>query len=228
MPRVKRNIIIAFLAGIFFAANVSAQENNDATTATEVVPYYPYIIEGGGELIYPLGNYALDSNFGGVFFAHLSVQTKVYKRLNAGLEFQINQISEVSSQPFPIATATPHIYFYNPGLKISYNSSEINLWYFSGSLVAGPSILYFTNIPGLNHGVESKSYFVSTRISEALKVNDELRVGLEISLLLEGYAFHPIDVNLGVNDPPSETSASSLFFGWGFNVTYFLGKAKHE
>jgi len=113
-------------------------------------------------------------------------------------------------------------------LKLAYYSAQNKDWFFSGSIAAGPSILFFTNVPDPvpPQGESKHAIFVCPRICESLRVNDELRIGLEMSYTYESYAFDPTYVNLQQTYPSSQTKGASTFLGWGFNLIYFIGKPK--
>ena len=63
-------ISILFFTGLICSVDVFAQSDQIAPSVNILQPFYPYSVEVGGGLIYPLGNKALESNFGGVYSVH--------------------------------------------------------------------------------------------------------------------------------------------------------------
>lgn len=203
--------------------------NDQMATNVPVRAYCPYSVEASGELIYPIGNFALRNNFGGVYSVHLSCQHSIAKGLYGGFEFQNHQLSEVTPVTFRVAIATTNQFFYNAGLKVSYYSSEQNDWFFTASVVGGESWMVFNSVKGIPEpkgGFNKQAIFFSPRICESLRVNDELRIGLEVSYYYVGYAFDPNYVGITQTYSSSQTSGATMFWGWGFSINYFLGKPK--
>ena len=190
--------------------------------------YSPFSLESGGELWYPLKNYALKNNFGGVYSFHLSLQHVLYKRLYGGLELQDNEISQVSPEAIQIAILKTNLFFYSVGAKLSYYSSQNNDWLFSFSLVAGQSWLFYTKVsdsaakpPG---GFKKQALFFCPRICESLRVNSHLKIGVELTYTLYNYTFNPQYIGIMQSYTKQQTSGTTTLFGWGFSITYFLGK----
>lgn len=220
-------------AVVLFSVPAFAQEpGNDhdqmnGSSAPEA--YAPFSLEAGGELWYPLTNYALKNNLGGVYALHFSVQHTLYKRLYGGLEIQNNQISQVTSVSFPIATATANLFFYNLGAKVSYYSSQSNDFFFSFSLVAGESWMMYNKVQGIAAppgGFKKQAVFLCPRICESYKVNPQLRVGAEITYSYYSYTFDPTYIGITTQYSQSQTKGPSTFFAWGFSINYFMGKPK--
>ena len=144
-----------------------------------------------------------------------------------GFELQNSEISEVTPVTYRIAVSTTNMFFYNAGLKLAYYGSELNTWFFSGSLVVGKSLMLFNHVSGIptpSGGFKKEATFFCPRVSESLKVNDELRIGLEITFTYVAYKFDPLYINLTTQTYPP--GGPCTFLGWGFNLNYFIGKPK--
>jgi hypothetical protein len=231
--RKKARKLITLSAALIFAANAFGQAStgNDQMATAPVYTFYPYIPELGGELIYPLSNYALRDNFGGVYSVHASFQGKLINRLYAGVELQDNQISVATPVTFRVAIATTNIFFNDAGAKLAYYSSETNTWQFSCSVVVGESWLSFTKMPDSLKappgGFGKQAVFFSGRVFEGYKVNDELRIGLEVTYTMYNYTFDPAYVGIATEYTNAQKSGTTSFIGWGFALHYLLGKPQH-
>lgn len=233
-PGIKKLRMSTILfAMVLFSVTALAQEpgndNDQMRGPTTPQRYAPFSLEAAGELWYPAANYALKDNFGGVYSWHASVQCDLFKNLYGGLEFQNNEISQSTPVTFRIATATANEFFYNLGAKVSYYSSQSADWFFSASVVAGESWMLINKVQGIPEppgGFKSQAFFLSPRISESLRVNDQLRIGLELTYNYYNYTFDPTSLGITKQYSGSQTSGNTTLIGWGFNITYFLGKSK--
>lgn len=223
---------VLLFALVVFTYGAKAQ-GNDQMSATAPVgqPYHPVSIEGGGELWYPLSNYALRMNFGGVYSFHLSPNFMLAKHIYAGIEGQYNQLSAASPEAIKVALNLTNIFYYGVGAKLSYYSSETGDWFFSPSLTVGETWLSFNHLPAgfvaPPGGLKGQAVFISPRVCEGLRVNDELHISLEITYTYYNYSFDPTYVGITTTQyPSSQTSAKTQMLGWGFSITYYLGKPK--
>ena len=220
------------IIGVVSYFSCFSQNNDQMSSQTPVKVYFPISLEAGGDLWYPITSFALKNNFGGVYFAHAAIQHQIYKGLYAGLELQNGQISEVTPQTYRIAIATTNLFAYNAGLKVSYYSDESGDWFFSASITAGGSWLAYNKLPANGPMTEAqlskKVFFLNPCIRESLKVNDELRIGLEIMYSYYPYNFSPYNVGITQTYSDSQLSGPMTYLAWGFNLTYFLGRAKAQ
>lgn len=218
------------LLGILYLNTVTGQTSEEsATTFVSANYHYPYSVEGGGELTYPLSNFAYKDNFGGVYSLHASFQRQLVGGLYVGLEIQDNQTSEVTPITFRVAVATTNIFFYNAGLKISYYSSQAGNWLFCGSVTAGESFVEFTKVPVAPPpgGYGKQAFFFTPRICESYRVNEELFIGLEVSYSMYGYVFDPNYVGVTKSYSGNQVGGNTSFLNWGFGIHYFIGKPKN-
>jgi len=234
IARNKVRKFVSLVAAVMLTVSVFGQ----ATTGGDQMPssgpvytFFPYVPELGGELIYPLSNYALRDNFGGVYSVHGSFQRLLVNRLYAGIEVQDNQISVATPVTFRVAIATTNIFFNDVGAKLAYYSSEASTWQFSCSVTVGESWLTFTKMPDTLKappgGFGKQAIFFCGRIFEGYKVNDELRIGLEVTYSYYNYTFDPAYVGVSTEYSSAQKSGGTSFIGWGFGLHYFLGKPQH-
>lgn len=220
-------------AGVLFSMSALGQEpgndNDQMQGPTAPQMYAPFSLEAAGGLWYPATNYALKDNFGGVYSLHISAQYDLFKNLYGGLEFQNNEISQSTPVTFRIATATANQFFYNVGAKLSFYSSQSADWFFSFSIVAGESWMLTNKVQGIPEppgGFKSQAVFFSPRVSESIKVNPQLRVGLEVSYNYYNYIFNPTSLGITRQYSGAQTTGNTTLIGWGFSANYFLGKSK--
>jgi hypothetical protein len=231
--RKKVQKFISLAAALMLVGFTFGQSNStDQMSTAPVYTFYPYMPEIGGELIYPLSNYALRDNFGGVYSVHGSFQFKLINRLYLGLEVQDNQISVATPVTFRVAIATTNMFFYNLGAKLAYSSSQSNNLIFSCSLTAGESWIEFNRMPAnapppSAHGYGKNGIFFSPRVFEGYKVNDQLIIGVEITYTYVNYTFNPEYVGITTQYTNAQQSGATSFIGWGFGLQYLLGKAEH-
>src|ERR1700722_9175027 len=215
---------ITLLAALMLAGFAFGQGNStDQMAAGPVYTFYPYMPEIGGELIYPLSNYALRDNFGGVYSVHASFQGKIINRFYLGIEVQDNQISVATPVTFRVAIATTNMFFYDLGAKLSYSSSQSNNLIFSCSLTAGESWIEFNRMPPNSpppsaHGYGKNGIFFSPRVFEGYKVNDQLIIGVEITYTNVNYIFNPEYVGIPTQYTNAQQSGTTSFIGWGFGL----------
>lgn|GEM_PF-1394395 len=230
---------ILLCVALCMAINVVAQDNDDempdepktqSTPASTVKVYYPFTMEAGGELCFPIENYALRDNFNGVYSWHVSGQFMLFKHFEGGLEFQNQQLSTGSSDSRVVYIIPTNEFFYNLGLKLSYHSSESGQWLFNPSFVVGKTWIVFDNAqpsPRPPGGYKQQAFFITPRISEGIRVDDALRIGASLDYTFVNYAFSPTYVGITSTQYNSQqTIKPTQFLSWGFYAIYFLGKPK--
>jgi len=225
-------LLFAFMG---MALTAIAQDNDDMPETTpsqkeSTIPiYHPLSIEAAGELCYPLTNYALRDNFGGVYSYHASIQGMLFKHFEGGIEFQNQQLSVASPIQLVVSTITTNEFFYDLGAKLSYYSNESNQWFFTASFVVGKTWIVFDNVqnaPRPQGGFKKQVFFLTPRISEGLRVDDNLRIGAEVDYTYFNYAFSPTYVGFTQSYTSEQTIKPTTMFSWGFYAVYLIGKAK--
>jgi hypothetical protein len=230
MGFIKRSsVIVILLWGMLFSSGAFAQGNDQMPTVSTgpAKLYYPYILEAGGELIYPISDYAFKDNFHGVLSFHGSLSRRIAGGFYVGLEGNYNQVSVGAGVPFPVATGTTHIFYYGGGIKLGFYSAQNGDWLFNFAVVAGESFVSYTNAqyPTPTPGTGNEP-FISPRICESYKVNDNLFIGLEVTYTMYTYSFDPMYLGIQTSYTPKQLSGTTGLIGWGFGLHYLVGKAK--
>jgi hypothetical protein len=91
------------------------------------------------------------------------------------------------------------------------------------SLAAGMTYIKFSNVPASPEpkgGFYKEAPFITPNFFVGYRVNNELRIGLEISYLFNFYTFDPHYLGLDkfIDYSPSDLNGISTCFTWGFGV----------
>ncbi len=236
--RLPINISVAyFLATLAIALPALSFGQNNEHNEGQVAPgapsvYYPYLLEGGVELTYPVTPLSFRKNFSGVYGTHASLSQKVYKGLYAGIEIQNSMATEQPSVPFPVATVATNMYAYNGALKLTYCSPENGEFLYSASITGGLSWIKFNSLPyGAPPSPPGEWYgrnvvFYTGRVAAGYKVNDQLCLSIDLAYTAYIYSFDPARIGVLQTYTPSQSAGAVTFFQWGFGVQYLFGKAR--
>jgi hypothetical protein len=234
---IKKGILLFAAIGVAFVACAQDNDDNEPDTRTPtqkestIQAYYPFSLEAGGELCFPIENFALVDNFNGVYSWHVSGQFMLFKHFEGGFEFQNLQLATAASeQARTVYIISTNEFFYNLGVKLSYYSSESSQWFFNPSFVVGQSWIVFDNVlpcPRPPGGYKQQAFFLTPRVSEGIRVDDALRIGASVDYTFVNYAFSPTYVGITSKQYNSQqTIKPSQFLSWGFYATYFFGRPK--
>ena len=173
--------------------------------------FYKGSIEGGGGAIIPVTNKALRTSLAGVYDLHLSGNYVLAPHIFAGLELEDVELGNTAQNVSYNTLMT----MYNVGVKMGYYTYMQRDFLFCYSLSGGPSLILYSNIPTPPPptppgGFKQVSFFVRPDMLAAYRINDELRVGVDISVLLLGYRFDPTYSGIAqyiVYDPSKDINA---------------------
>ena len=187
--------------------------------------FYKGSAEGGGGAIVPITNRALRLSLGGVYDTHLSGEYVMAPHLFVGLELEDVQLGN-TAQDEPYNTLMT---MYNAGIKFGYYSYMQDDIFFCYSLGAGPSMIIYSE--ALIPAPRQISVFIRPDLLAAYRINDELRVGVDISLMLLASRFDPAYVGVAQYLPGSYNPAkdnngitSCVGLGFGFYWAFLEGK----
>jgi hypothetical protein len=191
--------------------------------------FYRGSLQLGGGLVYAITNTALRRTLGGVYFAHASGDYVIAQHIYGGLELENAQFGNTEYG----ANINTLMFFYNVGVKIGYYTFMKNDFLFCYSLSGGPSEIVFFNAPNPapKGGFREKSFFLTPNLLAAYRVNNELRIGLEITYAFLGYRYDP--TLTGVQqylDPydPKWANFPVTYFEWGFGLYYAFKEEAHR
>jgi hypothetical protein len=146
--------------------------------------------------------------------------------LFAGLELENTQLGS----PSVIAAYNTSMFIYNAGLKVGYYTYMQNDFLFCYSISLGPSLIQYTDAPSPapKGGFKQESFFATPNILAAYRVNNELRIGLELSYSFMGYRFDPAYTGISqfIVYSPSNINAITSYVEWGFGVYYAFAEPK--
>jgi hypothetical protein len=233
-----RQRLLLFLIGMgisfsCFSQNDSAAINQPHVLLPTPAPpeeiFYRGSAEGGGGELIPITNRALRLSLNGVYDAHLSVNYVLAPHIYAGLELEDAQLGNA----FVNAPYNTLMTMYNIGAKIGYYSYMQNDFLFCYSISAGPSLIVYSDapIPSPRGGFRVQSFFARPDILAGYRVNDELRVGIDISILMLGYRFDPSTTGItpylpGSYDPSKDNNTLTTCISLGFGLYWAFHESK--
>jgi len=225
------------LIGMFFAFYCFSQTDSldekelPDHTLTAAPPaleedFYKGSAQGGGGLVFPFSNKALRLSLQGVYYVHGSANYVLIPHLYAGLELENVQFGSS-----PVAAYNTNMFIYNVGLKIGYYTYMKNDFLLCYSVSIGPSLIKYTGalISPPKGGFNQQSFFTTPNVFAGYRVNNELRIGFDISYVFMGYRFNPAYIGISQaieNYNPSYANAITSYFAIGFGVYYAFAETK--
>ena len=159
--------------------------------------FYKGSVEGGGGVAVPITNRALRLSLAGVYNLHFSGNYVLAPHIFGGLEFEDTQLgSTEENAAYPTLMS-----IYNAGIKIGYYTYMQQDFLFCYALSAGPSLIVYGQ--ALQPAPRQQSFFVTPNMLASYRVNDELRIGVDFSVLLLTYRFNPAYVGIAQYLPAS-------------------------
>jgi hypothetical protein len=185
---------------------------------------YKGSIQGGGGIVYPVTNKALRLTLNGVYNLHLCANYVFAQHILGGIELENTEFGS-TADVVPYSTTMG---VYNVGLKIGYYTFMQNDFLFCYSLSGGPSLIKYTNAPNPapKGGFRATSFFITPSLLAAYRVNDQLRIGLELTYGFIGYRFDPNYTGLEQFIGPVESSTITTYFEWGFGLYWAFSEVK--
>jgi hypothetical protein len=124
------------------------------------------------------------------------------------------------------------MYIYGIGVKGGYYTYMQKDVLFCYSVSMGPALIkyYYTPDSPPKGGFVQKTFFITPNILAALRVNDELRIGLEISYVVMAYHFDPAYTGINqyvVYNPAKDINALTSCAEFGFGVYWAFDEPKH-
>jgi hypothetical protein len=235
--KIKKQFLV-FCVGIVISFSCLAQDdsinsNNITPTVHIMMPlpapsneiFYKGSVEGGGGAIIPITNAAVRISLGGVYDVHFSGEYTVAPHLFIGLEVEDVQLGN-TVQDAPYNTIMT---MYNVGVKMGYYTYMQNDFLFCYSLSAGPSLIVFSD--ALIPAPRLTSFFITPDFLASYRINDELRVGVDLSYVLVGYKFDPNYVGItsllpGSYNEAKDTRGFTSCIGLGFGLYWAFSEAK--
>ena len=215
---------LAFSTSVFAQDDKDNKEENEAPEQLAPIPppaneiFYQGSLYGGGGIIYPVTNHALGMSLQGVYYLHVSPQYVVAPHLFVGLELENNQLGITGT----ISAYNVNMFTYAAGAKIGYYSYMQRDFFLSAFVSGGMSYIKFSNVPiaAPKGGFYKEAPFFTPGFFVGYRVNDELRIGLELSYIFNLYQFDPNFIGL---ENYRQYSASDIkgittCFAWGFGV----------
>jgi hypothetical protein len=236
--RIKRRLFLLAIGTLIFC-NCFSQE--DTSGAQKSIPshalapapapseeiFYKGSLEGGGGIIYPITNKALCKSLAGVYYLHFSANYVFAPHLFVGLEFEDSQFGNTSS----VAAYNTLMYIYSGGGKFGYYTYMQHDFLFCYSIAFGPSLIKYVGAPdpAPKGGFIQSSFFMTPNVLASYRINDQLRIGLEASVVLTGYRFDPAYTGISqyiVYDPTKDINAVTTYIEWGFGVYWAFSEPK--
>lgn len=238
MKKLEKQYLLLFL-GAVISINCFSQEDStgniimkDHTLMPTPAPpeeiFYKGSVEGGGGAIIPLTNKALRLSLSGVYDIHFSGNYVLAPHIYTGLELEDVQLGNAFvDEPYNTLMT-----MYNAGVKVGYYTYMQNDFLFSYSLGAGPSLILYSDAPNPapKGGFREQSFFARGDMLIGYRVNDELRVGVDISFLLLGYRFDPATTGINqyiIYNPATDTRGLTTSVGLGFGLYWAFAEAKN-
>jgi hypothetical protein len=235
--KIKKHFFL-LLVGTLISLHCSCQEDSTGNiimrdhalmptpAPTEEIFYKGSVEAGAGEII-PITNKALRTSFSGVYDLHLSGNYVIAPHIFAGLELEDAQLGNA----FVNAVYNTQMTLYDVGVKIGYYTYMQNDFLFCYSLSAGPSLIIYSDavIPAPRGGFREQSFFARPEMLAGYRVNDELRVGIDISILLLGYHFNPATTGISEDinyDPSKDINGLTTCVGLGFGIYWAFDESK--
>ena len=199
-----------------------------APPATEET-FYKGSLQAGGGVVYALSNKALRSSLGGDYEGHFSGNFVIAQHLYAGVETEWTQFGNTEYG----ANINTIMILYNAGVKVGYYTYMQNDFLFCYSLSAGPSLIQYSNAytPAPKGGFRETSFFLTPNFLASYRVNNELRIGLEITYTFLSYQFNPVLTGLDqkINGyDPSWASGPTMYIEWGFGLYWAFDEGKRK
>lgn len=191
--------------------------------APPVEIFYQGSVEGGGGAIIPLTNKALRISLGGVYEVHFSGEYVLAPHLFVGIEAEDIQLGN-TAQDAPYNTLMT---MYNIGVKAGYYTYMQNDFFFCYSLSAGPSLITYSSAP--SSAAQQKSFFITPGMFAGYRINDELRVGVDIFCVILGYRFDPAYSGIAqyiIYNPAKDINGLTSCAGLGFGLYWAFREAK--
>jgi len=187
--------------------------------------FYKGSVEGGGGTIIPITNRALRISMGGVYDTHFSGEYVMAPHLFGGLELEDIQLGN-TVQDAPYNTIMT---IYNVGVKLGYYTYMQNDFLFCYSISAGPSLIVFSQ--ALIPAPRLQSFFITPDFLASYRINDELRIGVDISCMLLGYKFDPAYIGVAYllpasYNPAKDDNGITSCIGLGFGLYWAFHEAK--
>jgi hypothetical protein len=115
------------------------------------------------------------------------------------------------------------------GLKLGYYSPMANDFLFCYSISAGEAFLLYQSvpIPNLHRAeIQQQSTFLAPTFMITYRVNDQLRIGIDLSADFLPYVFNPYTVGFNnyINYSGYNTSNLTAIICWGFSAFYAFGQ----
>jgi len=224
-----------FLAGILISFTCFSQDDssssNNQIPVTVLMPepapleeiFYKGSVEGGGGAIVPITDKALRISLGGVYDTHFSGEYVMAPHLFAGVEFEDVQLGN-TAQDAPYNTLMT---MYNVGIKLGYYTYMQNDFLFCYSLSAGPSMIVYADAP--NYAPRQISFFIRPDMLASYRINDELRVGVDISVMVIGTKFDPAYSGIAqyiIYNPSKDINSMTSCIGLGFGLYWAFLEGK--
>ncbi len=191
--------------------------------------FYKGSLQMGGGIAYAVTNKALRVTLGGVYFAHVSGNFIFAQHLYGGLELESAQFGNTG---YGVPNNTL-MFIYNAGVKFGYYTYMQNDFLFCYSLSGGPSEIVYYNAPNPapKGGFRERSFFLTPNMLASYRVNNELRIGLELTYSFMGYKFDPKLTGLDqlLNDyNPAWANNPISYFEWGFGLYWAFDEGKRK
>jgi hypothetical protein len=230
-------LFLVFVTGIVISFSCLGQDDSTGGNITPTVHilmplpappieiFYKGSVEAGGGTIIPITNAALRMSLAGVYDTHLSGEYVMAPHLFAGVELEDIQLGNTEED----ASYNTIMTMYNAGIKLGYYTYMQNDFLFCYSISAGPSVIVFSQ--ALIPASRLISFFVTPDLLASYRINDELRVGVDISCLLLGYKFDPAYVGIagllpGSYNPAKDNNGITSCVGLGFGLYWAFHEAK--
>lgn len=229
---------LLFLFGILislhcFSQDDSASINQPHMLLPEPPPpeeiFYKGSVEGGGGAIVPITNRALRLSLGNVYNVHFSGNYVLAPHVFAGLELEDAQLGNTAQN----ASYSTLMTMYNAGLKIGYYTYMQNDFLFCYSVSLGPTLILYDNAPNPapKGGFKEQTFFATPDFLAGYRVNDELRIGVDISVLLLAYRFNPATTGIAqylpaTYNPAKDNNALTTCVGLGFGLYWAFHEGK--
>ncbi len=230
-----RTHFLLLLIGTFVSFNCFAQDEKadekqypqhdltPAPPANEEI-LYKGSLELGGGIVYPITNKALRTTFNGIYSGHFSANYIFAPHILGGVELENTQFGSNGLEA-PYSTS---MLIFNAGLKIGYYTFMQNDFLFVYSISGGPSLITYNKTPNAapKGGFKQNSFFITPNWLASYRVNNELRIGLDITVGVMGLKFDPAFTGLDKYIGPIETNTITTFWEWGFGLYWAFSEAK--
>lgn len=199
-----------------------------AAPASEEI-FYKGSVDLGGGIVYAITNKALRVSLGGVYFGHASGDYVFAQHLYGGLELESAQFGNTGYG----VNYNTLMFLYNVGVKFGYYTFMQKDFLFCYSISGGPTQIAFYDAPNPapKGGFKEYSFFLTPNMLASYRVNNELRIGLELSYSLMGYHFDPALTGLDQyinNYNPAWANFLTMYFEWGFGLYYAFDEGKRK